>query len=886
MCVRLRRHAAAGCVVLLICTGLARAQSNPAPLTLPVSQGWGTAAFSSMPAGFAAWNGINGGVTNTQALAEASTPTGDAPMMTTTPASNGTGGCYGYLAAAGNARFAILQSSNSTNGASQLAMALNTLGQGNITLDFDYIPAVVNARTIGIVVQYRVGTSGGWTTLVGAGNPYTQSSSPPASTHVSLSLPAAADNQANVQIRWATWRGTESGSSSGTAIDNISVTGSPTSGSAPTVYAGPDRTLPMVNGALPVVMTDATADDADGLAGVTYAWTPASGTHITGWSNRTGSVVDVTSPSDAQVTLSAPGIYTFTLTATDPEAHSTSDDVVVTITPPVQSGPYDPPPGYYDPARPRGVWLTGATLKTALNGIISGHVVRSYDSAKQSLQFLDQDPGNSNNIILIYTGVSVPKAWDGGTTWNREHQWPDSLNGSGAADSDLFELRPCNPTVNSDRGNKAYGIGSAATFWDPDHGNPADRGSCSRAMFYMATRYTDLTLINGGSLDPGEMGDLTRMLEWHYAQPVTTFERRRNHLIYSQAENPTYYQGNRNPFIDHPELVWSIFGTGANTSTLFFGVSPPPGGASSTGVNFEVIVNAPPPSAPVTLSKFGTTPTTFDITTSGNSTCDPAGRGHAFIAGSQTRVLTVGLASTATVGSQAGTVVIDNTDITSGAPGQGSADGNDTVNVTAAILAHADASFTSPTDTNALTIDFGTYVAGNGNQVIDGAIHNLESVPGFSAELKINLPGATGDSTKLFPTMVYTGTVPAGTSRPFTATLDTTTAGAFSATYTFTVTDESLPGAAAGTPLVLTLTGQVVTPGPFAPADFNQDGDVDSDDFDHLKQCMTRAEVAVTNPACLDADLDADADSDLNDFALYQRCYSGAARPAVATCAE
>ncbi|NCY22794.1 hypothetical protein EBX31_12670, partial [bacterium] len=38
-------------------------------------------------------------------------------------------------------------------------------------------------------------------------------------------MPAVAENQAVVQIRWAIWRGTETGNSSGLAIDNISVTG-------------------------------------------------------------------------------------------------------------------------------------------------------------------------------------------------------------------------------------------------------------------------------------------------------------------------------------------------------------------------------------------------------------------------------------------------------------------------------------------------------------------------------------------------------------------------------------------------------------------------------------------------------------------------------------
>ena len=33
--------------------------------------------------------------------------------------------------------------------------------------------------------------------------------------------------------------------------------------------------------------------------------------------------------------------------------------------------------------------------------------------------------------------------------------------------------------------------------------------------------------------------------------------------------------------------------------------------------------------------------------------------------------------------------------------------------------------------------------------------------------------------------------------------------------------------------------------------------------------------VAQTNPLCADAKLDVDADVDLNDFGIFQRCYSG-----------
>jgi endonuclease I len=49
-----------------------------------------------------------------------------------------------------------------------------------------------------------------------------------------------------------------------------------------------------------------------------------------------------------------------------------------------------------------------------------------------------------------------------------------------------------------------------------------------------------------------QMGDLQTLLLWHIQDPVDDFERNRNEVIFG-------YQGNRNPFIDHPELVSKIY---------------------------------------------------------------------------------------------------------------------------------------------------------------------------------------------------------------------------------------------------------------------------------------------------------------------------------------
>ena len=57
------------------------------------------------------------------------------------------------------------------------------------------------------------------------------------------------------------------------------------------------------------------------------------------------------------------------------------------------------------------------------------------------------------------------------------------------------------------------------------------------------------------------VGNLQTFLQWHEMDPVNDFERTRNDRIFG-------IQNNRNPFIDHPELVNIYFGTGAQKLTV------------------------------------------------------------------------------------------------------------------------------------------------------------------------------------------------------------------------------------------------------------------------------------------------------------------------------
>jgi hypothetical protein len=61
-------------------------------------------------------------------------------------------------------------------------------------------------------------------------------------------------------------------------------------------------------------------------------------------------------------------------------------------------------------------------------------------------------------------------------------------------------------------------------------------------------------------------------------------------------------------------------------------------------------------------------------------------------------------------------------------------------------------------------------------------------------------------------------------------------------------------------------------------ADFDQDGDVDQEDFGHLQGCFT-GDAFSYGPGCADADLDVDGDVDGYDIAILLDCMSGPGQP-------
>lgn len=191
----------------------------------------------------------------------------------------------------------------------------------------------------------------------------------------------------------------------------------------------------------------------------------------------------------------------------------------------------------------------------------------SYGDSRYMLQYTDEMINKPGYVFGMYDGLAIKATWESGTTWNREHVWacnhmqhngisrPD--NGDKNHMTDLHNLRACTDNVNSSRGNKYFSqLLSGADYYDPNSvatGGSDHRGDVARILFYMYAQYDFLLLNDKPNAQSNQsMGILSELLKWNEEDPVDKFEIRRNNRIYE-------YQGNRNPFIDHPSLAKQLF---------------------------------------------------------------------------------------------------------------------------------------------------------------------------------------------------------------------------------------------------------------------------------------------------------------------------------------
>ncbi len=298
----------------------------------------------------------------------------------------------------------------------------------------------------------------------------------------------------------------------------------------------------------------------------------------------------------------------------------------------------DPPPGYYSSVDT----TNSSTLRATLHPIIDDHTRFPYTSSSTDtwniLELADEDPSNPSNVLDIYRNASYAKVGAGNTNYNREHSWPNSYGypNDGSTNypyTDCHALFIADDSYNSSRSNKPYRFCSAAcaeqiTLLTNGQGGGSGvypgnsnwttgsfttgtwetwigrRGDVARALFYLDLRYEggthgitgaaepDMILTDNESLIAASntganesvayMGMLTVLLQWHQQDPVDAKEMSRNDVVFS-------FQGNRNPFIDHPEWVeciWNnVCGSGDTT--------PPAGptGLIATGGNAVVNLN-------------------------------------------------------------------------------------------------------------------------------------------------------------------------------------------------------------------------------------------------------------------------------------------------------
>ena len=276
-----------------------------------------------------------------------------------------------------------------------------------------------------------------------------------------------------------------------------------------------------------------------------------------------------------------------------------------------------PTANYYDSVNP----TDAATLRATLHEVIDDHQRFPYTSSATDtwdiLEEADSDPTDFTSILDVYGNASLPKFGGGGGGYNREHSWPKSYGfpNDGSQNypyTDCHHLFLSDEGYNSSRSNKLYdycdlgcserttlangGVGggtgtypgwsnwTTTGIWEAWLGR---RGDVARALFYLDVRYegglhgvsltdepdlilTDdasLVAVSGTNAAVSYMGMLSVLLQWHLEDPVDAWERNRNDVIEG-------YQGNRNPFIDHPEWAGCLYADQCATGAI---PAPPSG---------------------------------------------------------------------------------------------------------------------------------------------------------------------------------------------------------------------------------------------------------------------------------------------------------------------
>ena len=256
--------------------------------------------------------------------------------------------------------------------------------------------------------------------------------------------------------------------------------------------------------------------------------------------------------------------------------------------------------GYYSPIK---TWTNGEDLKEQLKARLrSGYKALNYnwEVNKEADQALD----DFESVDLMYSNEYLLKKETSSSSfgWNREHSFCASLmTGLSTSNAtkvkgratDYHNLIAADSSANQSRGNKNYGYanveessykdftieeGKEGYKYDSKNFEPGDedKGRVARAIFYMATMYKDDEVEGSNSsaykglkvvedyvdYDKNNcqfaIGNLSDLLKWNQFD-VDRKEYQHNQKVYSYKVN-NECQGNRNPFVDYPQLVEYAFG--------------------------------------------------------------------------------------------------------------------------------------------------------------------------------------------------------------------------------------------------------------------------------------------------------------------------------------
>lgn len=247
--------------------------------------------------------------------------------------------------------------------------------------------------------------------------------------------------------------------------------------------------------------------------------------------------------------------------------------------------------------------LTGEDLIVALSTLTStGFVGKSYSSLPSIYQYSDASLSDSSKMVMVYTGTE--KSFSPGgmpANTNKEHVWPASWYGNGSRTesagspgADAHNVWPSASELNSKRGACAFDELDFSSSYksyeftrsDWSYGTPGDndsyvwstafgyssgqatdalypsrghRGAIARILMYVATRYRNNATYpvmlhdQAVTLSSGRIGKLSALLKWHYLEPPSEWEIKRNNEVASG------WHHNRNPFVDHPEYATKIY---------------------------------------------------------------------------------------------------------------------------------------------------------------------------------------------------------------------------------------------------------------------------------------------------------------------------------------